>query len=93
MGKSGTGKSVLLKHVIGLMQPDAGEILLYGQPISKMRPRQIDRLRARFSYVFQDAALFDSMSVYHNIALPLLEGTPLAKAESKDSLYYEFVLH
>jgi phospholipid/cholesterol/gamma-HCH transport system ATP-binding protein len=83
MGKSGTGKSVLLKHVIGLLQPDSGEILLYGQPISKMKPKQIDRLRAKFSYVFQDAALFDSMTVYANIALPLQEGTSLAKSEIK----------
>jgi phospholipid/cholesterol/gamma-HCH transport system ATP-binding protein len=57
IGKSGTGKSVLLKHIIGLLQPDAGEILLYGQPISKMKPSQINRLRAKFSYVFQDTAL------------------------------------
>jgi phospholipid/cholesterol/gamma-HCH transport system ATP-binding protein len=81
IGKSGIGKSVLLKHIIGLLQPDAGEILLFGQPISKMKPRQINRLRARFSYVFQDAALFDSLTVYRNIALPLLEGTSLAKSE------------
>jgi phospholipid/cholesterol/gamma-HCH transport system ATP-binding protein len=81
MGKSGTGKSVLLKHIIGLLQPDAGEILLYGQPLSKMKPKQIDRLRAKFSYVFQDAALFDSMTVCQNIALPLAEGTSLAKSE------------
>ena len=81
IGKSGTGKSVLLKHIIGLMQPDSGEILLYGQSVSKMKRRQIDRLRAKFSYVFQDAALFDSMNVYNNIALPLLEGTSLAKPE------------
>jgi phospholipid/cholesterol/gamma-HCH transport system ATP-binding protein len=83
IGKSGTGKSVLLKHIIGLLQPDAGEILLYGQPISKMKPSQINRLRAKFSYVFQDTALFDSMTVYNNIALPLLEGTSLAKSEIK----------
>ncbi len=81
IGKSGIGKSVLLKHIIGLLQPDAGEIFLYGQALSKMTPRQINRLRARFSYVFQDAALFDSLTVYDNIALPLLEGTSLAKSE------------
>jgi phospholipid/cholesterol/gamma-HCH transport system ATP-binding protein len=81
IGKSGTGKSVLLKHIIGLLQPDAGEIFLYGQALSKMKPRQINRLRARFSYVFQDAALFDSLTVYNNIALPLLEGTSMAKSE------------
>ncbi len=81
IGKSGTGKSVLLKHIIGLLQPDAGEILLYGRPISKMKPSQINRLRARFSYVFQDAALFDSMTIYDNIALPLLQGTSQKKSE------------
>ena len=83
IGKSGGGKSVLLKHIIGLLQPDAGEILLYGQPISKMKPSQINRLRARFSYMFQDAALFDSLTVYDNIALPLREGTSMAKTEIK----------
>ena len=81
IGKSGTGKSVLLKHIIGLLQPDAGEIVLYGQSITKIKPSQINRLRARFSYVFQDAALFDSMSVYDNIASPLQEGTSLARSE------------
>ena len=81
IGKSGMGKSVLLKHIIGLLQPDAGEILIYGQPLSKMKPSHINQLRAKFSYVFQDAALFDSMTVYRNVALPLLEGTSLAKSE------------
>ena len=84
IGKSGGGKSVLLKHIIGLLKPDEGEILLYGQPISKMKPSQINKLRAKFSYVFQDAALFDSMTVYDNIALPLLEGTSLAKSEIRE---------
>jgi len=84
IGKSGVGKSVLLKHIIGLLQPDAGEILLYGQPMSKMKASQINKLRAKFSYVFQDTALFDSMTVYNNIALPLLEGTSLAKSEIRE---------
>jgi phospholipid/cholesterol/gamma-HCH transport system ATP-binding protein len=81
IGKSGTGKSVLLKHIIGLLQPDAGEILLYGQPMSRMKPAKISLLRAKFSYVFQDGALFDSMTVYGNIALPLQEGMSLPKPE------------
>jgi phospholipid/cholesterol/gamma-HCH transport system ATP-binding protein len=89
IGKSGTGKSVLLKHIIGLLQPDAGEILLYGQAISKMKPRQINRLRARFSYVFQDAALFDSLTVYNNIALPLREGTSMTKKEIRQRVQYK----
>jgi phospholipid/cholesterol/gamma-HCH transport system ATP-binding protein len=81
IGKSGEGKSVLLKHMIGLMHPDAGEIVLDGRPLSKMKFSEVDKLREKFSYVFQDAALFDSMTVYDNIALPLREGTSLPKPE------------
>jgi len=80
IGKSGGGKSVLLKHMIGLMLPDAGEIYFNGRPLSKMKKSEINRLREKFSYVFQDAALFDSMTVYENIAFPLQQGTSLAKA-------------
>lgn len=83
IGKSGVGKSVLLKHIIGLLYPDTGEIFLYGRPLSKMKKDEIDELRKKFSYVFQDAALFDSMTVYQNIALPLQEGTSLPKSEVK----------
>ena len=78
IGKSGGGKSVLLKHMIGLMQPDSGEILFNGRPLSRLRKSEVDALWKKFSYVFQDTALFDSMSVHDNIALPLKEGTSLA---------------
>ena len=81
IGKSGEGKSVLLKHMIGLMHPDAGEIILDGRFLSKMKRSEIDKLRGKFSYVFQDTALFDSMTVYDNIALPLREGTSVPKSE------------
>jgi phospholipid/cholesterol/gamma-HCH transport system ATP-binding protein len=81
IGKSGEGKSVLLKHMIGLMHPDAGEIILDGRPLSKMKPSEIDKLREKFSYVFQDTALFDAMTVSDNIALPLREGISLPKSE------------
>ncbi len=83
IGKSGVGKSVLLKHIIGLIQPDAGEIFFSGRPLSKMKNPEIDKLREKFSYVFQDAALFDSMTIYQNIALPLQGGTSLPKSEIK----------
>lgn len=86
IGKSGVGKSVLLKHIIGLLQPDSGEILLYGEPLSRMKPTQINKLRARFSYVFQDTALFDSLTVYNNIALPLREGTSIAKSDIQEKV-------
>jgi phospholipid/cholesterol/gamma-HCH transport system ATP-binding protein len=83
IGKSGVGKSVLLKHIIGLLSPDAGEMFHYGRQLSKMKKAEIDELRGKFSYVFQDTALFDSMTVYQNIAMPLREGTSLAKLEIK----------
>jgi phospholipid/cholesterol/gamma-HCH transport system ATP-binding protein len=81
IGKSGMGKSVLLKHIIGLLKPDAGRILFQGRPLYDMKKADIDKLKAKFSYVFQDTALFDSMSVYENIALPLKEATSLPKGE------------
>jgi phospholipid/cholesterol/gamma-HCH transport system ATP-binding protein len=81
IGKSGMGKSVLLKHIIGLLKPDSGRILFQGRPLYEMKKADIDKLKARFSYVFQDTALFDSMSVYENIALPLKEATSLPKGE------------
>jgi phospholipid/cholesterol/gamma-HCH transport system ATP-binding protein len=81
IGKSGMGKSVLLKHIIGLLKPDSGRILFQGRPLYEMKRADIDKLKAKFSYVFQDTALFDSMSVYENIALPLKEATSLPKGE------------
>ena len=81
IGMSGMGKSVLLKHIIGLLKPDSGRILYQGRPLYDMKKADIDKLKARFSYVFQDTALFDSMSVYENIALPLKEATSLPKGE------------
>ncbi|MGD8764350.1 MAG: ATP-binding cassette domain-containing protein [Desulfobacteraceae bacterium] len=84
IGKSGGGKSVLLKHMIGLMIPDAGEIFFNGRPLSKMKRSEINRLWEKFSYVFQDAALFDSMTVYENIAFPLQQRTSLPKADIRE---------
>jgi phospholipid/cholesterol/gamma-HCH transport system ATP-binding protein len=82
IGMSGMGKSVLLKHIIGLLKPDSGRILYQGHPLYEMKRADIDKLKAKFSYVFQDTALFDSMSVYENIALPLKEAaTSLPKGE------------
>jgi phospholipid/cholesterol/gamma-HCH transport system ATP-binding protein len=66
--------------MIGLMIPDAGEIFFYGRPLSKMKKSETDKLGEKFSYVFQDAALFDSMTIYENIAFPLRQGTSLPKS-------------
>jgi len=71
IGRSGGGKSVLLKHLIGLLQPDSGEVLIDGENISRMTERQLLRVREKFGMVFQGAALFDSMTVAENVAFPL----------------------
>lgn len=73
LGKSGEGKSVFLKHIIGLLKPDEGAILVDGVDITKLSKTELYKIRRKFSYVFQGAALFDSLTVYENIALPLRE--------------------
>jgi len=81
IGLSGSGKSVLLKQMIGLMKPEEGTILFRGKPLSEMKKKEIIASFAQMSYMFQDNALFDSMTVYENVALPLVETTNLGKAE------------
>jgi phospholipid/cholesterol/gamma-HCH transport system ATP-binding protein len=73
IGSSGCGKSVLLKHIIGLMKPTKGEVLVEGQDIAQLSERQLDVMRKKIAILFQSAALFDSMSVEENVAFPLLE--------------------
>ena len=75
LGRSGSGKSVTLKHIIGLLKPDAGQVLIDGEDITTLDDQAINRVRARFGVLFQDGALFDSMSVWENIAFPLVEHT------------------
>jgi len=84
MGPSGTGKSVLLKHIIGLMQPDAGTIEVDGQIVTGLSERDWNEVRKRFGMLFQGSALFDSMTVGENVALPLREHTRLSAAEIRD---------
>ncbi|MFC1531598.1 ABC transporter ATP-binding protein [Gemmatimonadota bacterium] len=71
MGPSGTGKSVLLKHIVGLFDPDEGEILVEGMSVPRANGKQIREIRSRISYVFQNSALFDSMTAGQNIQLGL----------------------
>src|SRR5216110_3601294 len=73
IGRSGGGKSVLLKHLVGLMEPDSGEIWIQGQNIIKMNERQLGAIRKKVGILFQGGALFDSMTVEENIAFPLRE--------------------
>ena len=84
IGRSGCGKSVLLKHIIGLLTPDEGEILIEGQNITKMSEKGIYEIRKQFGFLFQGAALFDSMDVEQNIGLALKENTDMKKSEIKD---------
>jgi phospholipid/cholesterol/gamma-HCH transport system ATP-binding protein len=81
IGLSGAGKSVLLKHIIGLLEPDEGIILFRGKPLMKMKRSEMAANFAKMSYMFQDNALFDSMTVYENVALPLRETMNLGEEE------------
>lgn len=81
VGKSGVGKSVLLKHIIGLLLPDSGEVLFNGLSLSTMKKAERKTLKNRFSYMFQNTALFDSMTIYENISLPLKEGRSIPETE------------
>ena len=81
MGRSGTGKSVLLKHIVGLMQPDAGQIEVDGEPIVGVPEADLNRVRKRMGMLFQGAALFDSLTVGENVGLPLREHTRLPETE------------
>jgi phospholipid/cholesterol/gamma-HCH transport system ATP-binding protein len=87
MGGSGSGKTVLLRIIAGLLHPDAGEVLLFGTRIDRMREEAMLPLRRRSGFVFQGAALFDSLSVFENIAFPLREHTTLSLAEITDRVH------
>jgi len=84
VGGSGTGKSVTLKHIIGLMQPDSGHVYVEGQDLCCMKPMEMNRFRRRFGMAFQEGALFDSMSVFENIAFPLRRHTELTEEQIRD---------
>jgi phospholipid/cholesterol/gamma-HCH transport system ATP-binding protein len=84
IGGSGQGKSVLMKHLMGLLRPDSGEIWVDGQDVVPFSDQEMGRLRRKFGMVFQYAALFDSMNVVENIAFPLIERYKLSQAEILD---------
>jgi phospholipid/cholesterol/gamma-HCH transport system ATP-binding protein len=77
LGPSGTGKSVLIKHLIGLLFPDSGDILVHGASIPNLRMSELLALRQRFGILFQDGALFGSMSIFDNTAFPLRQNTDM----------------
>jgi len=73
LGGSGSGKTVLMKHMIGLLKPDSGQVIVDGEDIVPMGAQELEKLRRKFGMVFQAAALFDSMTVYENVSFPLRE--------------------
>ena len=81
VGGSGTGKSVTLKHIIGLIKPDSGHVFVDGEDICHMKPLELNRFRQRFGMSFQEGALFDSMSVFENIAFPLRRHTKMTEGQ------------
>lgn len=85
-GGSGTGKSVALRSIIGLEHPDAGQILFQGRDISKLPESKLTDVRKKIAYVFQNGALFDSMTVQDNLAYPLIEHTKLTDAQIQEKI-------
>jgi phospholipid/cholesterol/gamma-HCH transport system ATP-binding protein len=83
IGRSGYGKSVLLKHVPGLIKPDQGHVLIDGNDLGILKGKKLEEMRSRFGFVFQNGALFDSLTVFENVAFPLREKTKLNDHEIK----------
>lgn len=89
VGRSGCGKTVLLKHIIGLIKPESGQVLVDGDDISRINGSRLNQVKNKFGMLFQGAALLDSMTVFENVAFPLEEKTKLSKAEIKERVQTE----
>jgi phospholipid/cholesterol/gamma-HCH transport system ATP-binding protein len=88
LGKSGTGKSVLIKIIVGLLKPDKGEVFVLEQQVDKLNTKELNALRMRIGFSFQHSALYDSMNVYQNLAFPLtMNVKDLSKKEVDDAVY------
>jgi len=84
VGGSGQGKSVIIKHILGLVQPDSGQVLVYDKDINKISKKELMEIRTNFGVLFQNSALFDSMTVFDNVALPLRERTKKSEEEIRE---------
>ncbi len=84
IGGSGTGKSVMLKCILGLLQPEAGSIQVDGEEVVGLQGQDLERVRRKFGMLFQNAALFDSMPVWENVAFGLIQGQAVARKEAKE---------
>ncbi len=92
IGESGCGKTVLLKHIIGFYEPDEGQILCDSEQINGLSWKQLNKLRQKMTMVFQHSALFDWLSVYENVALPLREQTKLAEKEIRGRVHEKLAM-
>ena len=84
LGRSGTGKSVTLRHIVGLVQPDSGAVLVEDRDITALNGRELGEVRKHMGFLFQNAALFDSMSVGDNVAFPMRRHTKLSAADVRE---------
>jgi phospholipid/cholesterol/gamma-HCH transport system ATP-binding protein len=92
LGPSGTGKSVMLKHILGLLHPDSGSVWVEGKDMSKLSYREMAQQRLAFGMLFQNSALFDDMTIFENVAFPLREHTALSEAEIKQKVEHTLSL-
>ncbi len=84
MGQSGTGKSVLIKHIVGLLKPDSGEIWFENKDITKLSEKELQKVRKKIGFLFQEGALFDSMTIKENVIFPLKEHFKMTKKEMEE---------
>lgn len=87
LGPSGTGKSVLIKHILGLLKPDSGQVKVFDQELSTLRDRELAQHRLRFGMLFQNSALFDDLNIFENVAFPLYEHTHKSDSEIKNLVH------
>jgi phospholipid/cholesterol/gamma-HCH transport system ATP-binding protein len=92
VGPSGQGKSVILKHMLGLLQPDRGRVLVYGRDLARLSKSELKEVRQDFGVLFQNVALFDSMNVFDNVALPLRERTRASEEEIRANVEEKLAL-
>jgi len=87
LGLSGQGKSTIIKHIVGLLKPDSGEVIVDGIDVAKCSKEELYQTRKKIGFLFQEGAMFDSMSVYDNVAFPLREHTNLTESEIRKKVY------